>query len=88
MTNKLLTNGAATIQRAIVFDGLRSLCFAHRRLGRLTEGSHACGYREGFEDALQAVAHLIGASSEFDKFRADLKGKEGTSKRRMIYPWK
>lgn len=65
-----LKNGAMTIQRATILDGLRALYLAQAKFNRLLkEDSYACGYREGFEDALLSVAQMIGVSEEFDQIK-------------------
>lgn len=61
-----LKNGAMTIQRAAVLDGLRSLYLAQCKFSPLLkEDSYACGCRDGFETALEAVALLVGVEQEF-----------------------
>jgi hypothetical protein len=66
MTDQL-KNGAMTIQRAALLDGLRALYLAQSKFNRfLREDSYACGYREGFEDALLSMAQLIGVSEELE----------------------
>jgi hypothetical protein len=62
-----LKNGAMTIQRAVVLDGLRALYLTQNRFNRiLKEDGYACGYREGFEDALLSIAQMIGVADEIE----------------------
>jgi hypothetical protein len=62
-----LKNGAMTIQRAVILDGLRALYLTQYRFNRLLkEDSYTCGYREGFEDALISIAQMIGVADEFE----------------------
>ncbi len=65
-----LKNGAMTIQRADVLDGLQALYLAQYRFNRLLkEDSYTCGYKEGFEDALQTIAQMIGLADEFQSIK-------------------
>lgn len=65
-----LKNGAMTIQRADVLDGLRALYLTQYKFNRLLkEDSYTCGYREGFEDALLSIAQLIGVADEFETIK-------------------
>lgn len=62
-----LKNGAMTIQRAVILDGLRALYSTQARFNRLLkEDSYASGYREGFEDALFSMAQMMGVADEFE----------------------
>jgi hypothetical protein len=62
-----LKNGAMTIQRVVILDGLRALYLTQYKFNRLLkEDSYACGYREGFEDALISIAQMIGVADEFE----------------------
>ncbi len=62
-----LQSAPIIIHRADLLDGLRALFLAQRRFDRLLkEDSYACGYREGFEDALQSMAQMMGVSDEFE----------------------
>ena len=68
-----LKNGAMTIQRAVILDGLRALYLTQYKFNRLLkEDSYTCGYREGFEDALLSLAQMIGVSNEFETIRRQL----------------
>ena len=65
-----LQNGAMTIQRAVVLDGLRGLLLAQQRVERLLpDDDYARGYRKGFDTALMAVACLVGVSNEIKESR-------------------
>ncbi len=65
-----LKNGSMTIQRAALLDGLRALYLTQYKFDRfLKEDGYACGYREGFEDALFSIAHMVGVSEEFDSLK-------------------
>lgn len=71
-----LKNGSMTIQRAVLLDGLRALYLAQHKFDRfLKEDSYACGYREGFEDALLSIAHMVGVSSEIEAIKQQLNPK-------------
>lgn len=68
-----LKNGSMTIQRAVVLDGLRALYLTQYKFDRfLKEDGYACGYREGFEDALLSMAHMVGVSDEFEAIREQI----------------
>ena len=68
--NDPLKNGAMTIQRAVLLDGLRALYLTQYKFDRfLKEDGYACGYREGFEDALLSLAHMVGVSHEFEAIK-------------------
>ena len=72
MTDQL-KNGAMTIQRAVLLDGLRALYLTQYKFDRfLKEDGYACGYREGFEDALHSIAHMVGVSAEFETVKQQL----------------
>lgn len=72
-----LKNGVMTIQRAVILDGLRALYLTQYKFNRLLkEDSYACGYREGFEDALLSLAQMIGVSTEFETIRRQLNAPE------------
>ena len=64
---KYLEEGPILIHRADILDGLRALYLAQHRFDRiLKEDSYACGYRDGFEDALMSLAQMVGVSDEFE----------------------
>lgn len=68
-----LKNGAMTVQRAVVLDGLKALYLTQHKFDRfLKEDGYACGYREGFEDALLSMAQMIGVSGEFETVKRQL----------------
>lgn len=65
-----LQNDSNLIKRAIVLDGLRAIYLTQHKFDRfLKEDSYACGYREGFEDALLSIAQMVGVSDEFEAMR-------------------
>ncbi len=67
-------NGPVLLQRSVILDGLRALYLTQHRFDRfLKEDSYACGYREGFEDALLSVAQMVGVAKEFEAIRQHLK---------------
>lgn len=75
-----LKNGAMTIQRAVILDGLRALYLTQAKFNRLLkEDSYACGYQEGFEDALLSIAQLVGIADEFETISQQLKHPESRS---------
>ena len=55
------------IHRAVILNGLRAL-YLTQVAGEilLKEESFASGYRQGFEDALRAVACLTGVTADFE----------------------
>ena len=68
-----LKNGAMTVQRAVLLDGLKALYLTQYKFDRfLKEDGYACGYREGFEDALLSIAHMVGVSGEFETVKRQL----------------
>ena len=68
-----IKNGAMTIQRVDILDGLQALYLTQARFSRLLiEDSYTCGYREGFADALVSVAQMIGMSAEFENIKRQL----------------
>ncbi|GAB4435541.1 MAG: hypothetical protein Kow0031_17290 [Anaerolineae bacterium] len=80
-----MQSGPILIHRADILDGLRALFLAQRRFDRLLkEDSYSCGYREGFEDALQSVAQLMGVSDEFEVSQERL--GSGKAESVTVYP--
>lgn len=62
-----LPTGPVLVHRSDILDGLRALYLAHRRFDRhIREDSYASGYQEGFEDALDSLAQMLGVSNEFE----------------------
>ena len=60
----------ALLHRSTILNGLRALYLAHNRSDRfLKEESYACGYREGFQDALESIAQMVGVSEEYEATR-------------------
>ncbi len=59
---------AVLICRAEVLDGLQSLHITHQKMDQhLKQDPYTCGYREGFEDALQVLAQMVGLLDEFEE---------------------
>lgn len=55
------------IHRAIILEGLRALLLAKRKTDLfIKEEPYAIGYQEGFEDALQCVAQMVGLADDFE----------------------
>ena len=68
-----LQNGAIHLHRADILDGLRALYLTQLKFDRfLKEDSYACGYREGFEDALLSIAQMVGVLDEFKAVGRDV----------------
>ncbi|RMF02294.1 MAG: hypothetical protein D6768_08620 [Chloroflexi bacterium] len=62
-----LPTGPILVHRSDILDGLRALYLAHRRFDRhIREDCYASGYQEGFEDALDSLAQMLGVSGEFE----------------------
>ncbi len=70
---KELEKGPVFIHRSVVLDGLRGLYLAQHRFSRvLKEENYACGYRDGFEDALHSLAEMAGVATEFEQAKTKL----------------
>lgn len=54
-------NNAPTIQRNALLDALKALKITQEQFSKLLkEDSYSCGYKDGFSDALIAMAQIIG----------------------------
>lgn len=70
---KQLKNGSMTIQRVVLLDGLVALYISHYKVDcLLKEGDYANGYRQGYEDALLSMSHMIGVSEEIEIIKSGL----------------
>lgn len=69
-----IKNEGLFMNRAIVLDGLKALFLMQLNFDRLLkENSYACGYREGYTEALHTVAQMIGVAKEFQDVQSQLK---------------
>lgn len=60
------------LHRGTALHGLRALYRAHRKAERFLQSDlYALGHSEGFCDALEAVAELLGLSEEFSQTVAE-----------------
>jgi len=60
----------ALIHRTTLLDGFRALYLTHLRFDPLLkEDSYSCGYRDGFEASLRALAELMGISTELEEVK-------------------
>jgi hypothetical protein len=72
------------IHQDTLVAGLKALLMAHSRSGIIAkEDSYSCGYRDGFEASLDSIAHLVGASDEFNYVKTAINTSHGD---RIIIP--
>jgi hypothetical protein len=66
------------IHQDSLISGLTALYLAHERSGVISkEESYTCGYRDGFEASLDAIAQLVGASTEFERVKVTIGDRSG-----------
>ncbi len=75
--SKQLQQGSAFVHRSTILDGLQALNLAQDGFGDILQSeSYACGYSDGYANALRSVAQLLGVLDEFTKTTQ----KQNTSK--------